>query len=330
MVKNSNTGRKAWKRILSGLGFFASILVTAVLMVYFGQETEGLVPIIIAGVVMLVAAFFFLSSVFEDKTSALGRLEEEEERREKEEAAQKRVEFEFRKELKEYMESLDRTQKAVFSVMKRNEENTEEQIRRLERAISKLSDQQTSDHKALVKYNKENARQMAINERETLEHVLDEIVKNLQEGTTKEIEVLQSLFEKGVPMAQVNDSYTENQSYEEPYEEPYEESNTEKFFGDIFNNEVAEEENTELPDDLLGAIEENAELPDDLLGAIEENAELPDDLLAAMSTETETPVQEPENEVTTDLLGAANVDLSDPNATLSPENIARLFAAAGN
>ncbi len=253
MNQNQCMGNKkgAGKKIITGLIFLAALFFAAVVLVGSVGTDNTLPLVIIAGVVMLVAAYFFLSAVFEDKADQWKSLYEE---MEKETQGD-----DVYDQLKGYMESVDRTQKAVFSVMKRREESTEEQISRLENAIERMAEQQAADHKALVRYNKENARQMAINERETLEHVLSVVVKKMEEGKNKELEALQSVLENGVTVRK------------------------------------------------------------------EEDAE-PELFLPEEETVTEEPA-----DISVDTLGVATgVDLSDPNAALSPEDIAKLFAAAGN
>ena len=276
------------KKIITGMIFLASLFFAAVVLVGSVGTDNTLPLVIVAGVVMLVAAFFFLSAIFEDKEDQWKSLYEEMEKETQGDDAYD--------QLKGYVESVDRTQKAIFSVMKRREESMEDQISRLESAIEQMAEQQAENHKAMVRYNKENARQMAINERETLEHAMSVIVKKMEEGKTKELEVLQSILEKGV-------SVPEAAPAEEPMEE-FEETPD-------FLKEFGIEQDSSIEDFVAGLSEE---------GHAEE----------FFHPETETVTEEPAD-VSADALGAATgVDLSDPNAALSPEDIAKLFAAAGN
>ena len=276
------------KKIITGMIFLASLFFAAVVLVGSVGTDNTLPLVIVAGVVMLVAAFFFLSAIFEEKEDQWKSLYEEMEKETQGDDAYD--------QLKGYVESVDRTQKAVFSVMKRREESMEDQISRLESAIEQMAEQQAENHKAMVRYNKENARQMAINERETLEHAMSVIVKKMEEGKTKELEVLQSILEKGV-------SVPEAVPAEEPMEE-FEETPD-------FLKEFGIEQDSSIEDFVAGLSEE---------GHAEE----------FFYPETETVTEEPAD-VSADALGAATgVDLSDPNAALSPEDIAKLFAAAGN
>lgn len=277
------------KKIITGMIFLASLFFAAVVLVGSVGTDNTLPLVIVAGVVMLVAAFFFLSAIFEEKEDQWKSLYEEMEK-------ETQGDDDAYKQLKGYVESVDRTQKAVFSVMKRREESMEDQISRLESAIEQMAEQQAENHKAMVRYNKENARQMAINERETLEHAMSVIVKKMEEGKTKELEVLQSILEKGV-------SVPEAAPAEEPMEE-FEETPD-------FLKEFGIEQDSSIEDFVAGLSEE---------GHAEE----------FFHPETETVTEEPAD-VSADALGAATgVDLSDPNAALSPEDIAKLFAAAGN
>lgn len=284
--------KKTGKKILTGLLFLASLFLGASVLVFSDGRTEYLLSVALAGVVMLVAAYFFLSSLFEEKEEEWGELFAN-----MEQEAQGEEGYE---QLRGTMESVDRTQKAVFSVMKRREESTEEQIIRLEAAIDRLAEQQEEQHKEMIRYNKENARQMAISERETLEHMLKEVLKKMEE-----------LQAAGVPVA----SATEK---ELPEEAPVFEE-TPDFLSEFglepeLDGFLEEETDTE-EEDFVGFMEEET----DLVGFMEEPEE------TEPVTETAGP------DVSTEaLVASAGVDLSDPNAALSPEDIAKLFAAAGN
>lgn len=290
---------KTWKKkILTGLLFIASIFIVAVVLVSSVAHPQGAwIPLAVSGLLMLVSAYLFLNALFEEKAEDLAKLNEEAEKELQEDI--------FRQEMKEYIESVDRTQKAVFSVMKRREETTEEQIARLEKAMERMAEQQMSDHKALVKYNKENARQMAINERETLEHVKDEILKELKNSKNAEVELLQSVLERGIAVESVG------------------------------QHAVPEEPEFELPELMIPDTEEmeepEFELPELMIPDVEATEEPEFELPELMIPEETEPAPMESEDTSTDALGALpGVDLSDPNATLTPEDIARLFAAAGN
>jgi len=252
------------KKLITGLLFFASLFLAAAVLVFSKGESNYIIPVALAGVVMLAAGYFFLSALFEEKEELWRNLYDEMEKN-----AQSGYEYD---EIKGYMESMDRTQKAMFSVLKRQEATTEEKIERLEAAIDHLTEQQSEDQRTLIKYNKENARQIAMNQQESVELATQKIIAQLQDGT-----------------------YTQKELSEE-----FDEFELEN----LLNEEVAEEQETEE----LWIEEPETE---------------------EVVTE-ETTTEEPE-ESSTDSLGAVTgVDLSDPNAALSPEDIAKLFAAAGN
>ena len=305
-MKNIITNEKkntAGKKILTGLFFLASVFLAAAVLVGSIGRGDTLVLVIIAGLLMLVAGYFFLSAIFEGKEAEWSRLYEEMEKNSQDDSAEQMV---------NYMESTDRTQKAVFSVMKRREESTEEQIARLEAAIERMAEEQAANHKAMVRYNKENARQMAINERETLEHVMSILVKKMEEGKNKELEVLQELLEKGIAVAPAG---VAEELPEELFAEEFEETPD-------FLKEFGIEPDSEIESIMAGLTEEVSEEE-----PIEEEF-VPEIFIPETETVTE---EQPEVDVSVDSLGAATgVDLSDPNAALSPEDIAKLFAAAGN
>ena len=306
MGENKNS---AGKKIITGMIFLASLFFAAVVLVGSVGTADTLPLVIVAGVVMLVAAFFFLSAIFEDKAEQWKNLYEEMEKETQGEDAYD--------QLKGYVESVDRTQKAVFSVMKRREESMEDQISRLESAIEQMAEQQAENHKAMVRYNKENARQMAINERETLEHAMSVIVKKMEEGKTKELEVLQSILEKGISVSEATPVSEQAEEFEETPD---------------FLKEFGIEQDSSIEDFVAGLSEEGY-AEEFFYPETEEPEEEPveeDFIPELLLPETETVTAEPED-VSADALGAATgVDLSDPNAALSPEDIAKLFAAAGN
>lgn len=292
--------KRVAKKILTGLLFLASLFIAAVALVASAQVSNAIVFVAIAGVLMLIAGYFFLSAIFEEKTEEWENLFDSMEQEAQEE--------EGYEQLRGTMESVDRTQKAVFSVMKRREESSEEKIIRLEHAIDRLAEQQEEQHKELIRYNKENARQMAISERETLEHMLKEVLKKMEELQAAGISVAASAAEEELP--------EEEPAYEE----------TPDFLSEFglapeLDSLLEEETDTigftdEEDTDLLDFTEEEP----DLVGFMEEEPEETEPV-----TETAAPV------VSTEALGTSTgVDLSDPNAALSPEDIARLFAAAGN
>ena len=306
MGENKNS---AGKKIITGMIFLASLFFAAVVLVGSVGTDNTLPLVIVAGVVMLVAAFFFLSAIFEDKAEQWKNLYEEMEKETQGEDAYD--------QLKGYVESVDRTQKAVFSVMKRREESMEDQISRLESAIEQMAEQQAENHKAMVRYNKENARQMAINERETLEHAMSVIVKKMEEGKTKELEVLQSILEKGISVSEATPVSEQAEEFEETPD---------------FLKEFGIEQDSSI-EDFVAGLSEEGHAEEFFYPETEEPEEEPveeDFIPELLLPETETVTEEPAD-VSADALGAATgVDLSDPNAALSPEDIAKLFAAAGN
>ena len=146
---------------------------------------------------------------------------------------------------------------------------------------------------------------MAISERETLEHILKEVLKKLEELQAAGVSVAAAVSEEELPE-------------EEPVFEETPDFLSE--FGLTPELDSLEEEETEVisfaqDEDLLGLLEEET----DMVGFMEEPEE----------TEPVTETVKPN--ISTEALGASTgVDLSDPNAALSPEDIAKLFAAAGN
>lgn len=292
--KNGNPRGTAWiKKTVAGLVFAAACFIAAFVLVEFHEIYPAVIG---AGVVLLGAAYFLLSELFREKADVWSTLKEDEE-----DAKEKR-EAEFQKKIEAQVESLDRTGKAVFAAIKKNAEAQEEQVKELEKKLNLLMEEQSSGIKTIVKFNKENARQVAITERESMEHVLSEITKEKQ----SEREQYSELIEK-VADALRNMELQQKQTTE-PKSEPEEEIKP-----------VQPEPEPEI-EDVPEVIEP-------------EHEEIPELTEAEPSVEAVASAEAAEQE---ELSAKKNLDDlitelgDDPNAALSAEDIAKLFAASGN
>ena len=66
--------------------------------------------------------------------------------------------------------------------MKKQNTLIQTEIENVEHEIYLLSEKQINQAKSIIKYNKENARQLAISERETLEYVMSELKKAIEDN----------------------------------------------------------------------------------------------------------------------------------------------------
>ncbi|MGN0505232.1 MAG: hypothetical protein ACI4FZ_01645, partial [Lachnospiraceae bacterium] len=206
-MKQGNEGKK----IGAGILFVAACFIAAFVLVEFHKVY---IAVALAGILLLVSAYFLLTALLEKKVEEWSKpLEEEEETPSNKEA-------EFREQIIKYLESSDRTQRAMFAMVKRSLETQETSLAELEKAVEKLAAEQSVGVKTLVKYNKENARQLAINERESISElkksINDVIEKNA--GTLRDAlkEGLESLAESAVMAVQAAPAVEAELSIEEP------------------------------------------------------------------------------------------------------------------
>lgn len=172
--KNSARKRQnALMKIIGGVVFAAACFAAAFILLEF-HDTYWLVGL--ACLLLMGAAFFFLNAIFSSKEDVFDDLIQAQEALEEvKEEDRQRAEEEFRKSIEEQVASLDRTSRAMFAAMKKNSDAQEEQMERLQQKLDKVIDEQNAGIKTIVKYNKENARQVAECEKESLEAVKETI-----------------------------------------------------------------------------------------------------------------------------------------------------------
>ena len=286
---------------------------------------------LVAAVLMLVSAVLFFVTAFfgklNKKTSKV-----------KEKALDAVTDFsdgEFRLLLGKYLKETERAQKELVEVVKKQNTLLQSQIENLEHEIYMLSEKQVNQAKSIIKFNKENARQLAISERETLEYVMMELKKAIEDnaGAVKAAPVLEEvseaeLFEVSdlpddeefiipdLPAPEDIPDRLEESVIEEPViEEPaIEELVTEE----PSLEELLSEEIPEIPDelDLSALFEDIAE------AAVEESKQAApapvEEIKEVEKAEEPTPAADP-------LAGLG----ADPNAMMTPEDIAKLLEAMG-
>ena len=131
----------------------------------------------VAAALMLVSAVLFFVAVFWGK-------ERKKSSKVKEKALEAVTDLsdgEFRLALGKYLKETERAQKELVDVLKKQNTLIQTQIENLEHEIYMLSEKQANQTKSIIKFNKENARQLAISERETLEYVMLELKKAIED-----------------------------------------------------------------------------------------------------------------------------------------------------
>ncbi len=337
------------KKIVSGVLFAAACFIAVFVLLEF-HDVYWVVGI--ACLLLMAAAYFFLNEIFASKEDIFDDLAQAQEALEEvKEEDRQRAEEEFKKQIAEQVQSLDRTSRAMFAAMKKSADAQEEHLAVMQEKIDKVIDEQNAGIKTIVKYNKENARQIAESEKEVLGDVLNS-VKDVESGINdlrggiddingsfpKLQQTIESAADKvaekagsatPVMMAAPMPMYAAAPApaaapVAEPAPMPVEETVVEEPALEIPDIEIPEEPAAEE------AVEEPAlEIPDIEIPeepAAEETVEEPALEIPDIEIPEEPVAEEPASEA--DLAAATGVDLSDPNAALSADDIAKLFAAA--
>lgn len=299
-----------WKKIFAGILFVAACFAS--MYVLLGYYENKMYVGIVAGV-LLVTAFIFLDTVFLDKVKKLVPKEEENEKFDN-------TAGEFQKRVLNHVKEMETTQKELLEVLKKQNTLLQDQISNLEHEIYLLSEKQVNQAKSIIKFNKENARQMAISERETLEYVMTELKDAIEKTGVRQVEkvLAEEVMElpEDVDLSALLNMEEVAVEQEEPFELPVEET---------------VEAVPEIPDIPQELFEEVLETEDVTEEASQE--EIPD--LEALMAETllaEEPVQEepipeePKAEEPANPLAGLS---ADPNAMMTPEDIAKLLEAMG-
>lgn len=216
----------------------------------------------LAGAALLITACFMVTSKEEEK----------------QDPTEKTSEILMIDRLAEYFRSNEKAEKGVYIAVKKQHEDMNRSVEGLLERLDALLTSQENAVKTIVKYNKENARQMALSERDELERLgerMEEMLRLLQ----ADCEIMRNGHET---------EFSELEHIVNAMEEDVE--------------RLLEEETEEEP---LNELEPVAEPEEPLV----------EELL---------PVEP------ADMFASSGVDLSDPNRTLSPDDIAALIASLGN
>ena len=259
----------------------------------------------VAGVLLLAASVFYVMNQKEETVTQ----------------TEKTTELLMADRMAELMRGNEKAEKGVYIAVKKQHEAMESGMAALEAQIAELVKAQESAVKTLVMYNKENAKQMALSEREELGRLREELKRQQQEGGS---------------LSPVVDAVREMSSrlYEEIHD------NGEAVLAELGTTLDSLEEIK----DVIEALGTNAPMTFDRTPVMREEEsvaeEEPDDIAAlfaqanAVAEEPELPEEPMEEPVAEekpeDALASSGVDLSDPNKSLSADDIAALFAAMGN
>ena len=339
--------RKEERKKISFVVFVMAVFFAGVALVAF--DSYVWMPVI-AGVLLLAASCFFIWDRGEKEPSA----------------SEKTSEILLVDRMAELMRGNEKAEKGVYIAVKKQHEAMEEGMAMLEARLNELVAAQESAMKTLVLYNKENARQIALSERDQMEH----LCKELQDGFAALKAQLQdkTFMEEVTSPVVAAAKQTGNRIYEEMHE------SNEAILSELESITDGAEEMRSLLSELVHSnvhekfgnlVSELPRVPLDALIPEEELEEKPEEEAPELAWEEEPLtieepelVAEPESDPVEEIVGfesdpveeiaefepelgeekyaepeeafaASGVDLSDPNKMMSADDIAALIASLG-
>ncbi len=347
-MDSKETVKKTWMKIGFGILFVAACFIAMYILMEFHGD---ILMVGLAAVLLLIAAFLFLNAVFSDKAKKMALMEPEPEETEKVIPGGSNT-GEFHLKVSKHMKEMESAQKELIEVLKNQNTLLQTQIENLEHEIYMLSEKQMNQAKSIIKFNKENARQLAISERETLEYVMTELKKAIEEKTYQAAP--EAMAAATVSAASMLEEVSEAELFEvEDFAGDEEEvvipdlPEPEPVIEDLILPEEPAAEEIEIPD-----LPEDIDLSElfDIPELFENPEETPGEALADALAEPaveDIVIPEAVEEVTENVLEEAVsmveetpeeaapapdplAGLSgDPNAMMTPEDIAKLLASMG-
>ncbi len=385
--KNRKKREAGLKKVLSGVLFAAACFVAVFVLLEF-HNLYWLVGIMC--VLLMGAAYFFLTQIFADKEDAFDDLLKAQEALEEvKEEDRQRADDEFKKAIEEQVRSLDKTSRAMFVAMKKNAEAQGENLEQMRAKLDQVIDEQNAGVKTIIKYNKENARQIAESDKNAIEKMSESITGELKATRNSSVTPVMVQAMPGMPMypgtsapmpamdipaaapamdtaafaaepapaAEPDISFDadlaaalENATEAEPEATAEPEISLDADLAAALENVTEAEPEATAEPEVAEAVAEPETIPEPEVVAEAEPEPIPEPEVAAEPEPEPIPeseaVAEPEPEPVPEPevaaaepaadddplagLASAGVDLSDPNASLSADDIAKLFAAAGN
>ena len=304
------------KKALTGIGFVLSCFVGMFVLLEFH---ENYLFVGIAALLLLVSSFFFLNALFAEKSKEWGALKDiEEEGNKRGSSGSNKNEFQVK--MMNYMEVMNNNQVQMLQELK----SQKQLLKNLEDEISSLGEQQKVQTKMVVKYNKENAKQVALNEKKVIGQAVNELkeVMSTISLVAPSVAVTKEETIPVMPQPVITEEVVEVPPMEE-IEIPEE------------IVEVPPMEEIEIPQEIIEvpAMEEMS-IPEELMNSLEESAlssvdssEQLDELVDLPSMEDfDLPVLD---DIVAQEEPVAPVVDSDPNKMMTPDDIAKLLASMG-
>ena len=273
------------------------------------------IALCVAGVLLLATAVFYATGQ-EEKSAT---------------PTEKTTEILLVDRMAELMRSNEKAEKGVYIAVKKQHEAMESGLAALTEKLEELIKAQENAVKTVVMYNKENAKQMALSEREELAQLREAFLSvggKSDEGSLSP--VTDSIREMSHRL------YTEMHENSEAMLAELESTvdsldeikNILRVSGTGRMPAVSEEEDT-MEEEIPEFLEETMEPEEDTNEPeLSEGMLSPDDIAALFAEEEAEPAEE--DKKSEDAVAPPDVDLSDPNRTLSPDDIAALVASLGH
>lgn len=212
MEKKGKT-RKAWGKIVFGILFVISCFIAMYVLIHFYDQV---VLVGGAAALLFISAFLFLNALFSENEKFAALPEEEE-------AFLNGTEGEFHLKIANHMKEVEKNQKEMLQVLKNQSDMIQSKLEDVRHEVYLLSEKQVTQTKSIIKYNKENARQLAISERETLEYILQELKEKPALEAVAEDELLQVsnlVADEEYIEPEISLTESEPELVEEPVQEP--------------------------------------------------------------------------------------------------------------
>ena len=321
--------KKSGQRKISFVLFVVAVFFAGVVLAEFHSS---LWMVLAAGVVLVGASCFFIWG--------------QEAKEQEQTTSGKTSEVLIADRMADWARSNEKAEKSVGIAVKKQQEAMTEGMSDLKEKLSEVIRTQENTMKTLILYNKENAKQIALSEREELGRLCRELQKTMQTGfeamtskladTSGSAEDMQRIGKELLSSLEANfQKLTEAVETTDRIPAVSGRSTAEDLISGVAMEEepaTAEEAEPEM----------EAEPVEDLVSELEMEAEPVEELVSELEMETE-PVSEvaleEELEPMPEIAMEAEpepapvipeVDLSDPNKAMSTDDIAALFATLGN
>ena len=325
--------KKSGQRKISFVLFVVAVFFAGVVLAEFHSS---LWMVLVAGVVLTAASCFFI----------WGKETKEQEQT----ASGKTSEILFADRMAEWARSNEKAEKSVSIAVKKQQEAMTDGMSALREKLSEIVRTQENTMKTLILYNKENAKQIALSEREELGRLCRELQKTIQTGFEAMTSKLADTSGSAEDMQQTGKELLG--SLEENFQKLMEAVEAAERIPVVSDRLVAEEQisGTAIEEEPV-TVKEAAPAPAEEPAAgmaVEPEPEVMEEPVPEMAVEAEpAPVvaeaePEPAPEIAVEAEPAPavaeaesapvipEVDLSDPNKAMSADDIAALFAALGN